>query len=71
MRTFARTVDLMHNDRLFSVYPQIVGTIMEELYRSDGNPRKSIAASSWKAVKETVRIKDLISDVVKGGASLL
>jgi electron transfer flavoprotein-quinone oxidoreductase len=71
MRTFAKTVDLMHNDRLFSVYPQIVGTIMEELYRSDGNPRKSIAASGWKAVKEAVRIKDLISDIVKGGASLL
>jgi len=71
MKTFAKTVDLMHNDRLFSVYPRLVGTIMEELYRSDGNPKKSLAVASWKAIKDVVGIRFFISDVVRGGKSLL
>ena len=71
MKTFEKVVDLMHMDRLFSVYPKLVGTIMEQLYRSDGKPRKKIGRLGWDAVKETLPVKQVISDLVKGGRSLI
>jgi electron transfer flavoprotein-quinone oxidoreductase len=70
MKTFEKVVDLMHNDRLFSVYPKLIGTIMEQLYRADGKPRKSFGRLGWDAVKEIVPTKHLISDLIKGGKAL-
>lgn len=70
MKTFEKVVDLMHNDRLFSVYPKLIGTIMEQLYRSDGTPRKSFGRLGWNAVKENVSVKDLITDLLQGGKAL-
>ena len=70
MKTFEKTVDLMHNDRLFSVYPKLIGTIMEQLYRSDGKPRKKFGRLGWDAVKEALPVKQLILDLIKGGKSL-
>jgi electron transfer flavoprotein-quinone oxidoreductase len=71
MKTFGKVVDVMHMDRLFSVYPELVGTIMEQLYRSDGKPRKKIGRLGWNAVKETLPVKQVISDMVKGGRSII
>ncbi len=70
MKTFEKVVDLMHNDRLFSVYPKLIGTIMEQLYRADGKPRKSFGRLGWDAVKEIIPAKQLISDLIKGGKAL-
>jgi len=71
MKTFRKTNELMHNDRLFSVYPKLVGAIMEQLYRSDGKPRKNFGRTGWNAVKEVLPVKQLISDLIKGGRSLV
>jgi electron transfer flavoprotein-quinone oxidoreductase len=70
MKTFEKVVNLMHNDRLFSVYPKLVGTIMEHLYRSDGKPRKKFSRLGWDAAREMVPLKDLVSDLIKGGKAL-
>jgi electron transfer flavoprotein-quinone oxidoreductase len=70
MKTFGKTVDLMHNDRLFGAYPALVGRIMEELYRSDGKPKKSMGKVAWDAAKE-IPLSQLITDGLKGGRSLL
>ncbi len=71
MKTFEKAVDLMHNERLFSVYPALVGTILEELYRSDGKPRKKMGRIGWDAIKAALPVKELIADIVNGGRSLL
>ncbi len=71
MRTFEGAGDLMHNDRLFSVYPNLVGTIMEEIYRSDGRPKRSMGKVAWDAARGSLPLKHLISDALKGGGSLL
>jgi len=71
MKTFEKAVDMMHMERLFSVYPELIGTIMEQMYRSDGKPRKSMGRLGWDAVREAVPVKHLISDLMKGGRSLV
>jgi len=70
MKTFAKTTDLMHNDRLFSAYPQMVGTIMEEIFKSDGKPRKSLGRICREAAR-VLPIGQLIADAFKGGRSLI
>jgi electron transfer flavoprotein-quinone oxidoreductase len=70
MKTFKRMAEFMHNDRLFKAYPDMVGTIMEELYRSDGSPKRSIGRTGWEGMKN-IPFKDLIADVLKGGMSLV
>ncbi len=71
MSTFSRTTGLMRNDRLFSVYPDLVGAIMEELYRSDGKPKKGIGKVAWGAARKAAPLGVLMSDIVKGGGSLI
>jgi len=71
MSTFAGAAGLMHNDRLFSTYPNLVGRVMEELYRSDGKPKKGMGKVAWDAAREAAPLRVLISDLLKGGASLV
>jgi electron transfer flavoprotein-quinone oxidoreductase len=71
MKTYKISADLMRNDRLFSVYPTLVGTIMEQIFRCDGKPRRKIGRIGWEAAKEALPLSDLIADLLKGGKSLL
>ena len=71
MKTFERAAEWMHTDRLFSVYPQVVGTALEEIYRSDGTPKRKIGRIGRDALKGAVTVRELIADLVKGGRSLL
>lgn len=70
MKTFRKTADFMHNDRLFTVYPAMVGDIMEQLYRSDGTPKKNIAGVAWEETRK-IPFKVLVADLLKGGGSIL
>jgi electron transfer flavoprotein-quinone oxidoreductase len=71
MKTFKEAVSWMHTERLFSAYPQLVNSIMEELYRSDGKPKRKIGKIGWDAIKGTVSKRHLIADLLKGGRSLI
>ncbi len=70
MKTYRKCADMMRNERLFSVYPQIVARIMERVFQADGNPREKLARIAWQSAKESVSVKDLICDLLKGGFSL-
>jgi hypothetical protein len=44
---------------------------MEELYRSDGLPKKAMGKVAWDAAREAAPLRILISDLLKGGGSLI
>jgi electron transfer flavoprotein-quinone oxidoreductase len=71
MKTYEKSMDFMRNDRLFSVYPRLVSTVMERIFQTDGKPRKKIGRIGWEAAKDAVPLSDLIIDLLKGGRSLL
>jgi electron transfer flavoprotein-quinone oxidoreductase len=71
MKTFKEAASWMHTERLFAAYPQLINEIMEELYRSDGKPRRKIGSIGWDAIKGTVSKRDLIADLLKGAKSLI
>jgi electron transfer flavoprotein-quinone oxidoreductase len=71
MKAFEKSAAFMQTDRLFSTYPKLIGRILEQVFQSDGNPRKKIGRIGWEAAKECVNAGDLITDLIKGGRSLL
>jgi electron transfer flavoprotein-quinone oxidoreductase len=71
MKTYEKSMDFMRNDRLFSVYPRLVSTVMERIFQADGKPRKKIGRIGWEAAKDAVPLGDLMIDLLKGGRSLL
>jgi electron transfer flavoprotein-quinone oxidoreductase len=71
MKTFKEAASWMHTERLFSAYPQLINSIMEEIYRSDGKARRKIGKIGWDATKGTISKRDLIADFLKGGRSLI
>jgi electron transfer flavoprotein-quinone oxidoreductase len=71
MKTYEKSMDFMRNDRLFSVYPRLVNTVMERIFQSDGKSRPGIGRIGWEAAKEAMPLRDLIFDLWKGGRSFL
>jgi electron transfer flavoprotein-quinone oxidoreductase len=71
MKTFKEAVSWMRSERLFSEYPQLINKIMEEIFRSDGRPRRKIGKIGWDAIKGTVSKRDIVIDFFKGGKSLI
>ncbi len=71
MTTFKNAVGMMHMERLFQIYPQILADILEQVYRVDGAPRAKLMRLARKEALKKVGLKDLISDGIKIGKALL
>ena len=71
MKQFRKSAAFMQNDRLFSIYPKLVGSVLERAFRSDGRPRKKIGRIGWEETKRNLNPADLVADLIKGGRSLL
>jgi electron transfer flavoprotein-quinone oxidoreductase len=71
MRTFGSAVDMMHIDRLYRTYPELISGIMEKIYRVDGTKRDKILKLARKEAAVKVKTIDVLSDVLKIGKGLL
>jgi electron transfer flavoprotein-quinone oxidoreductase len=71
LATFGRAIDFLHEDRLFTVYPRVVSALMEDLYRSDGDPKEKIGRLGRRAVKDELTMRQLLADLFQGGRAFL
>jgi electron transfer flavoprotein-quinone oxidoreductase len=71
MKTFKNAVGMMHMERLFQAYPQVLAGILERLYRVDGTPRSKLLRLARKEALKEVGLKDLVADGIKIGKALL
>ena len=55
---------MLHIDRIYNEYPELVCSMMEHIYRIDGTPKMSIPKLVLREVKEKVGLKNAISDVL-------
>ena len=65
--TWGRATDFLRRDQVFSLYPAIVGELMESIYRSDGRPKRRIGRLAVDAVRGKVPLGQLIRDGHRGG----
>ncbi len=71
MKTFKNAAGMMHLQRLFQTYPQVLAGVMEKLYRVDGMPRSKLLSLARKEALKRIGLKDLIADGIKIGRALL
>jgi electron transfer flavoprotein-quinone oxidoreductase len=71
MKTFKNAVGMMHMERLFQAYPQVLASILERLYRVDGTPRSKLLRLARKEALKGVGLTNLVADGIKIGRALL
>ncbi len=71
MKTFKSAAGMMHLERLYRTYPQILADIMEMIHKSDGVARSKLMRIARQEALKGVGLKGLISDGFKIGRSLL
>jgi len=57
-----RAPQMLHNNRIYNEYPEMVCSVMESLYRIEGNPKENLTKLFLKAAREKVGIKNLAAD---------
>ncbi len=70
LKLYRRTPDMLHNDRIFTQYPEFLCGIMDEIYRIDGTPKDTMTKLLLRKTRETVGLKNLMADVYSGWRSL-
>jgi electron transfer flavoprotein-quinone oxidoreductase len=71
MKKFKNAVGMMHIDRLYKTYPQVLSNIMRKIYKVDGTPKKKILGLARREVLKEIGLKDFITDGIKIGRALL
>jgi electron transfer flavoprotein-quinone oxidoreductase len=71
MKTFKNAVGMMHMERLFEAYPQLLTGIFEKLYRVDGSPRPGLFRLTRREVMKIIGLRRLVSDGIRIGRALL
>jgi electron transfer flavoprotein-quinone oxidoreductase len=70
LKLYQRTPHMLHNDRIYSQYPELVTGIMDEIYRIDGQPKQTMTKMILGKVKQTVGVKNMLADVYSGWRAL-
>lgn len=70
LKLYRRTPDMLHNDRIYQQYPELVCGMMDEIYRIDGRPKAKMSQMILRQVKEKIGLKNMLADVYGGWRSL-
>jgi electron transfer flavoprotein-quinone oxidoreductase len=62
LKGFRNAPKMLHIDRIYNEYPDLVCSMMEHLYRIDGTPKTSIPKLVLREVKKKVGLKNVLSD---------
>jgi electron transfer flavoprotein-quinone oxidoreductase len=71
LKTWGKACNFLHGDRMFSVYPKIVGDLMESIYRSDAQPKRKIGRLGRDVLKGKLPLRQLIADGIAAGRSYI
>ncbi len=70
LKLYRRTPQMLHNNRIYTRYPEVLCRMMEEIYRIDGTPKDTLTKLLLRTVKEKVGVKNLLTDVYQGWRAL-
>lgn len=61
---------IAHTKHMFTTYPELITTIMRNIYSVDGTPTRKIMGLVKQSIPKKISYLDVIKDIVKGGKSL-
>lgn len=70
LKSFRNAPKMLHIDRIYNEYPDLVCSMMEHLYRINGTPKISIPKLVLREVMEKVGLKNAISDTLTAWRAL-
>jgi len=70
LKGFRNAPKMLHIDRIYNEYPDLVCSMMEHVYRIDGTPKTSIPKLILREVKEKIGIRHAVSDLLTAWRAL-
>jgi len=70
LKMYRNAPHMLHNDRIYKEYPELVTSFMEQIYRIDGAPKENITKLFLKSAREKVGLKNLALDGFSAWRSL-
>jgi electron transfer flavoprotein-quinone oxidoreductase len=62
LKLYRHSPKMLHIDRLYEAYPEVLCRFMERLHRIDGTPKQSLPKLFLSKVKERMSLRDLLAD---------
>jgi electron transfer flavoprotein-quinone oxidoreductase len=62
LKLYRKAPHMLHNDRIYKEYPELVTSFMEYIYRIDGAPKENLSRLFLKSAREKVGLKNLALD---------
>lgn len=61
---------MLHNNRIYNEYPELACSIMEQIYRIEGTPKKDLSRLFLKTAREKVGLSNIIGDAFSAWRAL-
>ena len=71
LKSYRHTPAFVNNERLQNVYPDLLCKTAENIFRSNGQPRRKVACVVWDTMRGKVPLLTLIRDGWQAGRALL
>ncbi len=70
LKTCRKAPHMLHNDRIYNEYPELVCSLMESIYRIEGMPKENMTKLFLKVAKKKVGLANLAADAFSAWRSL-
>ncbi|WP_320055931.1 FAD-dependent oxidoreductase [Desulfuromonas thiophila] len=70
LELYRKTPKMLHNDRIYNRYPELVCSVMDEIYRIDGAPKQAMSRMLLRKVRENIGVKNMLADLYSGWRAL-
>ena len=70
LKLYRKAPHMLHNNRIYQEYPEMMCSFMENIYKIDGLPKQNVTRMFLKAAKEKVGLGNLLADGFSAWRSL-
>lgn len=70
LKMYRKAPHMLHNDRIYNEYPELVCTMMDYIYRIEGAPKENLSKLFLKTAREKVGLSNLLSDAFSAWRAL-
>ncbi len=70
LKMYRKAPHMLHNNRIYNEYPEMVCSAMENIYRIEGTPKESLTKMFLKTAKDKVGLANLAADAFSAWRAL-
>lgn len=70
LKLYRKAPHMLHNDRIYNEYPELVTSVMEYIYRIEGAPKENLSKLFLRTAREKVGLGNLLSDAFSAWRAL-